>query len=168
MAKDDQKHDEYRERRAYLVKLCRMQVQWSGQSTEPILPDAFLYRVVGMSDHRRHSRDLVPSIGKMHAAKTRGRLPPATTCAETTDPAYHLSESDPGSECVRGPPPRQFVSPHDNQRGDNCADESPVKDPAGPKEIEREDLARVVAIKTIPFGNDHQQFRPDQRCGQHP
>src|SRR5262245_24021360 len=130
-------------------------------------PDVF-YRVGEILDHRRHACDFVTFFAEMDAIPAGRGSAPAASGAEASQTSNRLAEDDAWSESVSRSPPRQLVIAHDNHRGDHGRDEPAVIDTARAEEIQREDLARIVAVGAIPFGYHHQRLRSDQRGRQYP
>ncbi len=167
---DQQQHGQDQQSGPDLVKLRRMQLERREPSAligQAFGPDVF-YRVGEMVDHRRDACDFVTFFAEMDAIPAGRGSAPAASGAEASQTSDRLAEDDAWSERVSRSPPRELVIAHDNHRGDYRRDEPAVIDPARAEEIEREDLARVVAVCDIPFGYHHQRLRSDQRGRQYP
>src|SRR5689334_841149 len=135
-----EKDEQHRKR---LVKLRRMQITIGG-----------------------HPRDFVAQLGKLDAPRQCGWFTPATTRSETTLAPEEVADGDSRCARVRGFPPGELVTFHQEVTDRDGAEQAAVKDTAGAQEVERDELQRMIAI--LGFGEEHQDLRADEPPEQHP
>src|SRR5438105_4837924 len=114
----------------------------------------------------RNAGDFVAQRSEAHAPGQVRRFSPAATGGETTLPAENVAERDPRRAGIGSFPPGQLPAAHQNVTSDQRAQQSTVKNAAGTKKVQRDELHGVFTI--LRLSKEHQQFRSHQRRQQQP
>src|SRR4051794_22446446 len=105
---------------------------------------------------RRHAGNFVAQLAKLNAPWKRGRLTPATPGGKAALASEEIADGNSGGAGISRFPPGQLISLHQQVAREHRAKKSTVKDATGTKEIQRQELKRMIAI--LRFRKEHQDL----------